>query len=409
MHRLLPRLAGLFTLILTVGTVPRPALASPDLTSLADRVFLLVNQQRAARGLPRLTRVSPLDRSAQDFAVAMATVDFFSHIAPDGMTPAGRMLADGYSWSGWGENIGAGLDSAEKIMDAWMQSPGHAANILSDSYTQIGIGVAVGGTYGIYWVEDFGNPIGTAPGPWLPQLNQLSATSGQPGDLLTVQGVNLGSPGSVTFGGTPAAIEQWTTHSVSVRIPAGAAGPVVLTNAYGSSNGLAFGAPAPPVTATPGTIPTPTPPSSPSHTPTVPTTVTPMPPTPTPPIVAQPGSTGTPTPTPPASPTPGATPPSDPSLTPLLQWRSTPPATDLRMNEALPNRGPSGTMVRLTGTGFGTAAGQVKVDGGQATVLSWSDTEIDIRIGGTTAGRKGIWILRKDGHASPIRSFRLTH
>jgi hypothetical protein len=92
-----------------------------------------------------------------------------------------------------------------------------------------------------------------------------------------------------------------------------------------------------------------------------------------------------------------------------MQWRSTPPATDLRMNEALPNRGPSGTIVRLTGTGFGSAAGEIKVNGAEATVLSWSDTEIDIRVEGSTPGRKGIWILRSDGLASPIRSFRLTN
>ena len=146
MHRLLSRLAGLFTLLLAAGTHPCPSLGAPDLTSLADQVFGLVNQQRAARGLKPLARVSPLDRSAQDYAGRMATEDFFSHIAPDGQTPAGRILVAGYSWSGWGENIAAGLDSAEAVMDAWMHSPGHAANILSDSYFMwdFTVGVAFG-------------------------------------------------------------------------------------------------------------------------------------------------------------------------------------------------------------------------------------------------------------------------
>src|SRR3989442_15320572 len=105
MHRLLSRLAGLFTLLLAAGTHPCPSLAAPDLTSLADQVFGLVNQQRAARGLKPLARVSPLDRSAQDYAGRMATEDFFSHIAPDGQTPAGRILARGDSGGGRGGKI----------------------------------------------------------------------------------------------------------------------------------------------------------------------------------------------------------------------------------------------------------------------------------------------------------------
>lgn len=423
--------AGLCAAILAAGALARPALAGPDLTSFADRVFGLVNQQRAARGLPALTRVSPLDRSAQNYAGRMATEDFFSHISPEGETPAGRMLDAGYSWSGWGENIAAGLDTAEAVMDAWMQSPGHAANILSADYTQIGIGVAVGGTYGIYWVEDFGTPFGPVPGPWVPRLDHLSAATGAAGDLLTLIGADFGSPGSVSFGGAPATIEQWGTSSVSVRVPAAAVGPVVLTNAYGSSNGLGFGAnapeptPPPPPTSTPA--PTPTPPAS-TPTPPASTPAPPTPPTITPSTPATPGAAPAPPPGPaptgpastPAAPpmtvVPATPPPSTPAP-PSAPVSTTPPSlpspvagtAGMRFDYLQPRRGPSGTTIHLVGTGFGSAAGQVQVQVGEAavTVLSWSDTEVVFRIDGAQAGRKGLRIMRADGHQSVIIGFRL--
>src|SRR5438105_1608808 len=160
MHRPRFRCGGLVVALLAVGALAGRAPADPDLTSLADQVFVLVNQQRAARGLKPLVRVGPLDHSAQDYAARMATEDFFGHIAPDGSTPYARIHGAGYQGFGWGENIAAGLDTSDAVMDAWMKSPGHAANILAADYVHIGIGVAVGGSYGIYWVQDFGSPSG---------------------------------------------------------------------------------------------------------------------------------------------------------------------------------------------------------------------------------------------------------
>lgn len=68
-------------------------------------------------------------------------------------------------------------------------------------------------------------------------------------------------------------------------------------------------------------------------------------------------------------------------------------------------------MLRLVGAGFGAAAGQVQVVVGDAsvTVLSWSDTEIDFRIEGSVAGRKGLRVLRADGQQSAIIGFRLMY
>jgi hypothetical protein len=314
------------------------------------------------------------------------------------------MLAAGYSWSGWGENIAAGLDTAEAVMDAWMQSPGHAANILSAGYSQIGIGVAVGGTYGIYWVEDFGSPFRAVPGPWTPRLDRLSATTAGAGDLLTLDGADFGSPGGVSFNGVPAYVETWSTSRVSVRVPTGGAGPIVLTSTYGSSNGLSFGGnttaptpvppppPAPP-TSTPAPTPTPTP------TPPPPVTLTPAP---TPPAVSSPPPISPP-PAPPASTPVASPPPPTPSPAP------SPSSAAIHYDYLLPNRGPSGTTVHVIGSGFGAAAGQVKVSTGAVTILAWSDTEIVIRVEDSQPGRKGLRIIRTDGRQSAIIPFRLTY
>jgi hypothetical protein len=421
------RCGSLAAVILAVGALAGRAAADTDLTALADQVFQLVNQQRATRGVKPLVRMSPLDRSAQEFAGRMAAEDFFAHIAPDGSTPWDRIHGAGYQGSGWGENIAAGLDTANEVMDAWMKSPGHAANILDANYTQIGIGVAVGGSYGIYWVQDFGTPLGTEPGPWTPHLDTVSPSAAKPGDMVTLNGTDLGSPGGVTFNGVPAAIEQWGTRQVVARVPAsGGFGPVVVTNSYGASNGLSFGTPTPPPVNTPPSTPGPTAPPPPS---TPPATPTPTPPANTPPTTP---STPTPptvpvttpvTPTPPSTPTPPTVPvttpvtppptvpttapdptPTAPTPSPIVT--PLPPAVGLRFFYQSPRNGASGSVVHLYGAGFGTTAGQIQMAGATATVLSWSDTEIVLRVESARLGRRGLRIVRADGRAGPVIAFR---
>lgn len=325
---------GLWAVALLVGSLPaRPAAAAPDLTSLADQVFVLVNQQRASRGLQPLTRTGALDRAAQDYAVRMARERFFSHTAPDGSNPGTRIAATGYQARAWGENIAAGQQSAAAVMQAWMNSSGHAANILNANFTQIGIGVAAGGS-GIQWVQNFGTPFTSAPASTPPSLSGLSLANPSTGSQVTLNGANLGSPGRVTFGGVGAVIEQWSTSSVIVRVPSGGSGAVVLTNAQGSSNSLSLN-----------------------------TGTAPLPPTVT---------------------------------------------TQLLLQGIQPNRGYSGATVRLIGTGFGATPGQVRVENATATVLSWSDTSISVRISGPNRGRHAVRVVRADGQLSTWREFRQT-
>ena len=90
----------------------------------------------------------------------MATNNYFSHTGSDGSTFDSRISATGYSYRMAGENIAAGAATAEAVMELWMNSPGHRANILNCGYTQIGVGYAynAGSDYGHYGTHVFATP-----------------------------------------------------------------------------------------------------------------------------------------------------------------------------------------------------------------------------------------------------------
>jgi uncharacterized protein YkwD len=131
-----------------------------------QRVIELVNQARRAAGLAPLKSVEPLIGSARWFARDMATYDYFAQDhdsyyrsrgelvhACDWRTRVGRFYA---SWTTLAENIGAGYDSPELLVEGWMGSPGHRAKILDQGQWETGVGFWSGGSEGAYWVEDFG-------------------------------------------------------------------------------------------------------------------------------------------------------------------------------------------------------------------------------------------------------------
>ncbi|GAA0422404.1 sigma-70 family RNA polymerase sigma factor [Streptomyces luteireticuli] len=130
---------------------PRPASGG----SLEQQVTDLVNAERAKAGCSPLTSNAQLDRAAQGHSDDMAARDFFDHTNPDGKGPGDRITAAGYHWMTYGENIAYGQQSAASVMDSWMHSSGHRANILNCSFKEIGVGVnhAPGGPR---WTQVFG-------------------------------------------------------------------------------------------------------------------------------------------------------------------------------------------------------------------------------------------------------------
>ncbi|MFG3181371.1 sigma-70 family RNA polymerase sigma factor [Streptomyces nigra] len=119
------------------------------------QVVALVNKERAAAGCGPLAEDSLLDKSAQAHSADMAARDFFDHTNPDGADPGQRITVAGYRWSTYGENIAMGQQTPEAVMESWMNSPGHRANILNCSFKDIGVGVHEG-PGGPWWTQNFG-------------------------------------------------------------------------------------------------------------------------------------------------------------------------------------------------------------------------------------------------------------
>ncbi|WP_420594586.1 NPCBM/NEW2 domain-containing protein [Deinococcus sp.] len=105
-----------------------------------------------------LTLSDQLAQSAQGHATDMASRDYFSHDSLDGRSFDQRITQAGYAWRTIGENIAAGQQTPEAVVSGWLSDYGHCANIMNASYTNLGVGYAEGGSYGKYWVQDFGAP-----------------------------------------------------------------------------------------------------------------------------------------------------------------------------------------------------------------------------------------------------------
>ncbi len=117
-------------------------------------VLKIVNKERAKEGLNPLTTNTKLKNAANQRAKEI--VSLFSHTRPDGTSGVSVLKEYGISYSAWGENIAYGQKSPAVVMDAWMNSSGHRANILSNKFGKVGIGCYVKNGV-IYWTQVFTN------------------------------------------------------------------------------------------------------------------------------------------------------------------------------------------------------------------------------------------------------------
>jgi len=146
---------------------------SPPEAAEADqiqvRVLALVNQARSqARrcGSEALAAAKPvrLNGSLRSAAAAhaedMARYSYFSHTGRDGRHVSERANRAGYAWRAIGENIASGQMNAELAVQGWLKSPSHCANLMTPSYTEMGLAFAVNpqSDGGVYWVQVFGLP-----------------------------------------------------------------------------------------------------------------------------------------------------------------------------------------------------------------------------------------------------------
>lgn len=165
--RFLPRAAAVLvagTLFAATGVVGSAAAA--PLSGLESEVLALTNAARAAGqqcgttlmpAAPALTWSDELAGIALAHSTDMAARNFFSHLDPDGVGPFDRMTRAGYTYSAAGENIGVGYPNAADVVAGWLASPGHCRNVMSPSFTELGVGYHPG-TESLphLWTQQFG-------------------------------------------------------------------------------------------------------------------------------------------------------------------------------------------------------------------------------------------------------------
>lgn len=145
----------------------RAAIDSAQSHLTVTGVFFETNQARKQEGLVALKQNHLLDKSAQKKLEDMFTKQYFDHISPQGVGPAGLASSVGYEYVVVGENLALGRFKDDKaLVEAWMNSPGHRANILHKRFSEIGLAVGKGQFEGKEtWlaVQSFATPLSACP------------------------------------------------------------------------------------------------------------------------------------------------------------------------------------------------------------------------------------------------------
>ena len=140
-----------------------------NLTNFQQEILSRVNQARAAGrtcgstrygAAPALRWNGVLFNAAGAHSTDMAANNYFSPTSQDGRNPGQRITGAGYAWSAYGENIAAGQTSALAVVDGWLASPGHCANIMNASYADMATACVASSTstYRTYWTMDLARP-----------------------------------------------------------------------------------------------------------------------------------------------------------------------------------------------------------------------------------------------------------
>lgn len=156
--------------------LPEPLTVLKDKSTQQNGVQLVVsnifdetNKRRVAEGLPALSYNSMLAEAALYKAEDMFKNQYFEHNSPAGKTPKDFVEKTGYEYLTIGENLALGIfDNEADLVDAWMNSPGHRANILGSQFSEIGISAKKGLYKGEeVWmsVQEFGKPASVCPAP----------------------------------------------------------------------------------------------------------------------------------------------------------------------------------------------------------------------------------------------------
>jgi uncharacterized protein YkwD len=146
-------------------------------SDLAGAVLAAVNAHRATVGAPALVVSPTLDAAAVWKARHMAKYGYMAHddpAPPIARTTADRLVACGYG-AGWGENIAYGYPTAQAVMQGWLSSPGHRANIEQPGFASTGVAAAAAPNGAVYWAQSFGTSTVAAAPPASPPAARAPA------------------------------------------------------------------------------------------------------------------------------------------------------------------------------------------------------------------------------------------
>lgn len=171
--------AGLFLSILRTN-YPSVLGVSVDISS--QKLLLLTNKQRVENNLSPLTLNSKLSLAAAKKAEDMFLQNYWAHNSPDGKTPWFFVRGAGYNYIYAGENLARGFDTTDEVVSAWMASPRHRENMLSENFREVGFAVQKGkldGEETVLVVEEFGNEgvIQIAQNPQNQQIREVSSST----------------------------------------------------------------------------------------------------------------------------------------------------------------------------------------------------------------------------------------
>jgi uncharacterized protein YkwD len=221
-------------------------------SNFASQVVTLVNQHRQAMGLSTLSYSPTLNAAAQWKSLHMAGYQYMTHddpAPPVARTVSDRLAACGYPIGsvGWGENIAYGYSTPDAVMTAWLNSPGHKANIENPSYRAIGVAAALSSNGRYYWTQDFGTLVDsgtTPPPPTTPAAPTVSLTS-VPGSTTTSTSASFGwstagSPTSTTCSLDGGASSSCTSPKSYSSLAAGTHRFTVTVSNSGGSNSASY-------------------------------------------------------------------------------------------------------------------------------------------------------------------------
>lgn len=148
------------SIVLSYARNSFPAVLGAKIDITAQELLLITNQKRLADGELPLKLSTELSQAAEEKAQNMFAKNYWAHNAPDGTTPWVFIKSAGYEYVYAGENLARGFSTSSDVVDAWMASPSHRENMLSDRYQEVGFAIESGKLVGentTVVVEMFGN------------------------------------------------------------------------------------------------------------------------------------------------------------------------------------------------------------------------------------------------------------